>query len=146
MHGFGCYVRKESWKELFFLKKEEEDRQTETREERKRETNKYRVESANCNVSPTRQRLLLLTGETSDTSLQSNDHWPSDGKNNPHPCAQITALICLYLTVRGRERKRPRVHLLPSNYFICPGIQDRVRLDFYVNKLLSSKQWWRFAK
>lgn len=25
-----------------------------------------------------------------------NDHWPTDGKNKPQPCAQITALICVF--------------------------------------------------
>lgn len=47
-------------------------KETETREERER--NKYGVESANCNVSPTRQRLLLLIGKTSNMCVQSHDH------------------------------------------------------------------------
>lgn len=35
----------------------------------KQQRNKYSVESANCNISPTRQRLLLLTGETGITCV-----------------------------------------------------------------------------
>lgn len=125
MHGFGCYVRKKN------LKQVSKKRRTETREERetpKQQRNKYSVESANCNVSPTRQRLLLLTGEICSTCVQSNDHWPTTGKNNPHPCAQIISLICVCLS--AEERERCGVHRLPSNDFIWQGIKDR-EIRFY---------------
>lgn len=134
MRGFGCYVRNQPWKEFFFFFLKRDKQRQERRETPKQQRNKYSVESANCNVSPMRQRLLLLTGETGNTCVQSNDHWPTDGKNNPHPCAQITSLIWVYLTVRERERERGVEFISCQVMILCDQVSKAGRFDFTVYK------------
>lgn len=70
----------------------------------KQQRNKYREESANCHISPTRQRLSLLTGESGNMCVCRAMTIELSSKNNPHLLAQITGLICLYLTLRERKR------------------------------------------
>lgn len=52
--------------------------------------------------------------------VQGYDHWPTNGKNNPRPCMQITCLICVCLTVRGRG-----VESISCQVIIWPDIIDR---------------------
>lgn len=45
----------------------------------------------------------------------SNDHWPTNGKNNPILAHKLPPLsVCTWLC--GGENGRTRVHLLPHNY------------------------------
>lgn len=106
MHGLGCNLPLNKGRQKCLNKSE----------------TKTSMESANA--SPTRQKLVQERAALwACVCAQIDDHWPTDGKNNPQPCSQITgtSLICVCLTVR----KRDKVCLLQSSGFIWSSYKGR---------------------
>lgn len=92
------------------------------------------AECGSAKASPTRQKLSLLTEEKDITCVDFVDHWSNTGKNNLQPwLVHKSWFLSACLTVG--ERETGRVHLMPSNDFIWPGISDRkIRLYSTVYK------------